>query len=371
MAEPWVLLSKPLRAPYRDGTSVLVRNLLRRLPPERSVTYFGDPSAPVRPHGDRVLPAAAMGWQPRALDKAAMLARLVGPGLARNPIHAFFAANRSSSLVLGALQRLPRRRVVLHTLPASAGAEAIVRWLDRLDAVIVTSDHGRERLVEAGLSEERVRRIYPGVEPAELAGATEPTGEPLDRRRVVLFAGDLDPAVVERLVAVARVLEREPTWRLELAVRPKADRDAELRRRLAARLGPAIERGRVRLRGEVEDMPALLRSAAIQLYLADHARRKVDIPFALLEGMAAGVPVAVVDAPPVAEVLALGDLHGTPAGLRLPAHDPDAGAEALAELLSRPAELGALGAGARALVCDHFSAQAMARQYQHEHARLA
>lgn len=367
MPEPWVLLSKPLRPPYRDGTSVLVRNLLRRLPPARAVVYFGDPGAPVRPHGDRVLAAAAMGWQPHALDKAAMLARLVGPGLARHPIHAFFAANRSSSLVLGALQRLPRRRVVLHTLPASAGAEALVRWLDRLDAVIVTSDHGRQRLVEAGLAEARVRRIYPGVEPEPDALA----GEPLERRRTVLFAGDLDPAVVERLVAVARGLARSPEWRLELAVRPKAYRDAELRRTLAERLGPAIAAGRVRLRGEVEDMPALVRSAAIQLYLADHARRKVDIPFALLEGMAAGVPVAVVDAPPVAEVLALGDLHQMPAGLRLPAHDPNAGADALVELLSRPAELAALGAGARALSCDHFSAQAMARQYQHEHARLA
>jgi glycosyltransferase involved in cell wall biosynthesis len=368
VAEPWVLLSKPLRPPYRDGTSVLVRNLLRRLDPTRPVTYFGDPRAPVRPAGDRVLPAAAMAWQPGGLEKAVMLARLLAPGIVRHPIHAFFAANRSSSLVLDALARLPRRRTVLHTLPASAGAEAIVRWLDRLDGVIVTSDHGRQRLVEAGLAEARVRRIYPGVEPEE---DPEPAREPLDRRRVVLFAGDLDPAVVERLVAVARVLERHPEWRLELAVRPKADRDAELRRALAQRLAPAIERGRVRLRAEVEDMPALLRSAAIQLYLADHARRKVDIPFALLEGMAAGVPVAVVDAPPVAEILALGDLHGTPAGLRLPAHDPDAGAEALAELLSRPAELCALGAGARALVCDHFSAQAMAQQYQHEHARLA
>jgi glycosyltransferase involved in cell wall biosynthesis len=365
VAEPWVLLSKPLRPPYRDGTSVLVRNLLRHLPPAQPLVYFGDPRAPVRPRGDRVLAAAAMGWQPGALDKAVMLARLLGPGLARNPIHAFFAANRSSSVVLGALQRLPRRRVVLHTLPASAGAEAIVRWLDRLDGVIVSSDHGRQRLVEAGLSEDRVRRIYPGVE------LPEPGGEPLSQRRTVLFAGDLDPAVVERLVAVARALEPLPQWRLEIAARPKADRDAALRRALRQRLGPALARGRVRLRGEVEDMPALLGRSAIQLYLADHARRKVDIPFALLEGMAAGVPVAVVDAAPVAELCTLGDRHGTPGALRLSARDPDAGAEALAELVQRPAALAALGAGARALVCDHFTAQAMARQYEREHARAS
>lgn len=365
MAEPWVLLSKPLRPPYRDGTSVLVRNLVRRLPASSPAVYFGDPTAPVRPEGDRVLSAAAMGYQPGALEKAVMLARLLGPGLARRPIHAFFAANRSSSLVLGALQRLPRRRVVLHTLPASAGAEAIARSLDRLDGVIVTSDHGRARLLEAGLSPDRVRRIYPGV---ELPPAT---GEPLGERRTVLFAGDLDLAVVERLVAVARALAPLPEWCLEIAARPKADHDAALRRTLHERLGPAIARGRVRLRGEVADMPALQARASIQLYLADHARRKVDIPFALLEGMAAGVPVAVVDAPPVAELWALGERHGTQGCVRLPAHDPDAGADALAELLPRSAALTALGAGARALVCDHFTAAAMAEQYQREHQRVS
>jgi glycosyltransferase involved in cell wall biosynthesis len=359
----WVLLSKPLVPPLRDGTSVLVHNLLRHLPASFPAVYFGDPKAPVRPRGDRVLPAAAMAWQPGVLDKAAMLARLLGPGLARRPIHAFFAANRSSSLVLAALQRLPRRRVVLHTLPASSGAEVIVRSLARLDGVIVTSDWGRARLLAAGLSEDRVHRIYPGVElPAT-------TGEPLAARRTVLFAGDLDPDVAERLVAVARALEPLDDWCLEIAARPKAERDAEVRRALQARLGPALARGRVRLVGEVPDMPARFGRAAIQLYLAEHARRKVDIPFALLEGMAAGVPVAVVDALPVAELVALGARHGTPGALALPARSPAAAAEALAELLQSPARLATLGAGARRLVCDHFTAAAMAAQYQRQYER--
>lgn len=359
----WVLLSKPLRAPLRDGTSVLVHNLVRHLPASTSVAYFGDPQAPLRPRGDRVLGAAAMAYQPRALDKAAMLARLLAPGLVRRPIHAFFAANRSSSLVLGLLQRLPRRRVVLHTLPASAGAEALAPQLDRLDGVIVTSDHGRERLIEAGLAEDRVRRIYPGVELPAAAGTA------LAQRRTVLFAGDLDAAVVARLVAIAAALERlDEGWCLEIAARPKAERDAELRRELQGRLQPALARGHVRLQGEVADLPARIERAAVQLYLADHARRKVDIPFALLEGMAAGVPVAVVDAPPVAELVALGARHGTPGALPLP-RDASAGAEALCELLCRPTRLAALGVGARALVCDHFTAAAMAQQYLREYER--
>ncbi len=365
-ARAWVLLSKPLRAPLRDGTSVLVHNLVRRLPASLALAYFGDPHAPLRSAGDRVLPAAAMAYQPRALDKAAMLARLLSPALARLPIHAFFAANRSSSLVLGLLQRVPRRRVVLHTLPASAGAEAIAPQLARLDRVIVTSDHGRQRLLEAGLAEDRVRRIYPGVElPAT-------TGPALAERRTVLFAGDLDAAVAERLVAIADALGRlDDGWCLEIAARPKAERDAEVRRELHARLQPAIDRGHVQLAGEVADLPARLERAAVQLYLADHARRKVDLPFALLEGMAAGVPVAVVDAQPVAELVTLGDRHGTAGALALPAADATAGAEALCELLQSPLRLAGLGVGARALVCDHFTAAAMAEQYVHEYERCS
>lgn len=367
MAEPapWVWLCKPLVPPYRDGTSVLVRNIVRHLPPSWPAIYFGDPSAPMRAEGDRVLVARAMGYQPAALDKATMLMRLMAPGLARRPVHAFFAANRTSSLMLGMLGRLPRRRVVLHTLPGSAGAEVLVERLGRLDGVIVTSDHGRARLVEAGLHEDRVRRIHPGVELPPVAGL------PLPERRVVLFAGDLDPHVVSCLVAVAQALASCPGYRLEIAARPKAHRDAALRDELCRALGPAIADGRARVRGEIDDMPALVESAALQLYLADHALRKVDLPLALLEGMAAGVPVALVDAPPVRELWEVGQRHGLQGCVRLPAHDPATAADAVVGLLQRPAELAALGAGARALVGACFSAAEMAAQYQREHERVS
>ncbi|MCA9706516.1 MAG: glycosyltransferase [Myxococcales bacterium] len=334
---PWILLCKPVRAPFRDGTSVLVRNMLQAMPADVPLAYFGDPAAPVRAAGDEVLPAGAMAYQPRLVDKARMLGRLATPRLSRLPIHSFFAANRASSQALEVLRRVPRRRAVMQTLPASTGAPAVARWLGRLDRVIVTSEWGRRSLVEAGLGEDRVARIYPGIDvPEALAGP------PVDQRRTILFAGDLDPEVGERLIEVARALRGAPQWRLEIATRPKGEAHAQVRRHLEQTLGAAIEGGQVSLLGEVPQMTELFDRAALQLYLASHARRKVDLPLVLLEGLARGVPVAIVDAQPVGELLAVARDRQQEIGLALdPARFGDAAASLL-EALDDPARLRAM-----------------------------
>ena len=159
----WVLVCKPIRAPFRDGTSVLVRNLLQAMPAEVELIYFGDPAAPIRGSSDRVVAATGMRYQPSLSDKARLLGHLLTPSLSRAPLHSFFAANRASSRALDVLARVPRRRPTMQTLPASTGAEALAGLLDRLDRVVVTSDWGRRRLIEAGVGADRVARIYPGV----------------------------------------------------------------------------------------------------------------------------------------------------------------------------------------------------------------
>ena len=71
MVDPrWLLLCKPLRAPLRDGTTVLAAALVRALPPELEVAYLGDSDAPLRPGLDRVIPAAAIGYAPGLRDRA-------------------------------------------------------------------------------------------------------------------------------------------------------------------------------------------------------------------------------------------------------------------------------------------------------------
>ena len=356
---PWVLLCKPVRAPFRDGTSVLVRNLLRQLPAEVATVYFGDPAAPVRPRGDRVVRAIAMAYQPSLVDKVKMLGKLMAPGMTRLPIHSFFAPNRASAHALDLLRRLPRRRPVLQTLPASTGVGSVAHVLARFDRVVVTSEWGRAQLLAARVAENRVVVVYPGVEVHD-----EPPGAPLGERRSVLFAGDLDDEVGARLLDVAAALRGAEGWCLEIATRPKGDRYAQVRARLQAELDDAIAAGRVRMVDEVHDMNELYDRAALQLYLASHARRKVDIPFVLLEGMARGVPVAVVDRPPVSELLSVADDAGLPIGLRLDPGRFREAADAIAAAAADPASLQRASAGALALTRSRFSAQEMAARYR-------
>ena len=363
---PWVLLCKPVRAPFRDGTSVLVRNMLRRMPPEVELYYFGDPAAPVRTAGDQIVAATAMSYQPSLRDKVVMLAHMATPRLSKLPIHSFFAANKNSSRALDLLRRFPRRRPVLQTLPASTGAEALSDLFNRLDRVIVTSSWGREKLISAGVADSRVVRVYPGVELPDAA-----PGLPVQERRALLFAGDLDPDVGERLIAIARALEHIEGWRLEIATRPKGEDHARVLRKLEQTLGAARDAGRVKILGEVSSMNELFDAAAMQLYLATHARKKVDIPFVLLEGMARGVPVAIVDADPARELLSVASEQGLEIGLSLdPQRFADA-ADSIVAAIDDPARLASMGAAARRVVLERFSAAEMAASYGDHYRELS
>src|SRR5690606_10653798 len=98
--------------------------------------------------------------------------------------------------------------------------------------------------------------------------------------RRALYAGDLDPTTARRLVACARALDADQLqpWRLTIASRPKGEGDAEARALIRAQLGKQLASGRVELLGQVDDFEALVRSCGCQLYVADHVRKKVDLP---------------------------------------------------------------------------------------------
>ena len=130
----WLVLSKPLRAPLRDGTTVLASTLVRSLPAARECAYLGDPDAPLRPGLDRVLPAGHVGYAPGLVDKARLFATLVDPRLRDLDVHLFFSPNRASQSVLAAVRRFSSKRRFVQTIPASEGAEAHVGALRSLDA---------------------------------------------------------------------------------------------------------------------------------------------------------------------------------------------------------------------------------------------
>ncbi len=361
----WLVLSKPLRAPLRDGTTVLASTLVRSLPADRECAYLGDPNAPLRLGLDRVLPAAHVGYAPGLFDRARLLGTLVDPRLKALDVHLFFSPNRASSSVLAAVRRFGGRRRFVQTIPASEGAEAHVAALRGLDAIIVTSDDARVRLERAGLEHPRLRCIHPGVD-LPTHGVVDPFGS-----QRLLYAGDLDDDVATRVIALGTFLARPEfaRWRLTLACRPKGDGDAAARARVRRELADPIADGRVEVLAEVDDMDALLRSASLQLYLADHTRRKVDLPLVLLEGLARGVGLAALDVAPVSEIFDVADAEGLAVGLRLP-RDPDQAAMAIAAAAIDGGRVRAWGAAARSLVERRFSAAGMAARHVQLYAEL-
>ena len=362
---PWLLVSKPLRPPFRDGSTVLVRNLVDALPVARRVAYFGDPGAPIRDGSDRVLAGAATGYAPGLRHKAAILRRLMDREHRTLPVCFFFTPNRTTSSVLAGLRRLQPRRLILQSVTSSHEVERFADSLRDLDAVAVASETTRQRLCDAGLDAEQVVCIRPGIEIGEPRRAAPP--EP-----ILIYAGDLDGGVVPYLVALARMLDRPELRRFTLVVatRPKGEQYAAAHSELRRGLAEAVARGRVRILGEVDDMPALLRRAALQLFVADHVRNKVDLPLTLLEGMAIGVPVFMRRFSPVDEIFALAERHRLNPGLCLDGDSPQRFAAALAETLADDAALLRFGRDARALAEREFTATKMATAYDELFASL-
>src|SRR5690606_33330666 len=112
----WIFVSKPVRPPFRDGTTVLVRSLIRALPPQLELTYFGDAADALRPGRDRIIDAPPMGYAPGMLEKARILRALASPRRLGVPLHFFFTPNRITSLVLATLRRLQPRRVMVQSV---------------------------------------------------------------------------------------------------------------------------------------------------------------------------------------------------------------------------------------------------------------
>ncbi|MGX6449843.1 glycosyltransferase, partial [Patulibacter sp. S7RM1-6] len=127
--------------------------------------------------------------------------------------------------------------------------------------------------------------------------------------------------------------------------------------RLAAELGVA---DRVDLLGRREDVPRVLAAADVGLLPSDHE----NLPLAMLEYMAAGLPVVATDVGGVTDAVASG-VHG----LLVPAGDAPAMAAALTRTLDDPAATAARVDAARARHREAFTWDAVAAAVEREYLR--
>jgi glycosyltransferase involved in cell wall biosynthesis len=398
-----MLVSRPVIGPVFDGGPALLRELIPALPAE-PCDYFGDPRRPLRPRGrgDGLLrvPRLPGGRGAEVLERAAIGAALIAREHRRQPVHLFFAPgpltervaagvaatpeplSRSvgltlraasgarsifkvaSSVLRGRKRAHERPSPVLQTLTCAAGLEGCAHMLEVLDGVVALSGHTRDRLIGSGVAAERVHQIYPGVDVSEAAAIENPAR--LHARRGIIYAGELDAGAADRLIELARTLS-EPAlrgWTLIIACRPDQIIEHEERSRLSRELAGAIGAGRVELRGEVDDMPALLRRCAIQLFVADEVHRRLDIPLVLLEGLREGLALVALDRAPIRELFTTADGRGREIGARVdPTVGPQGVVKAVHDLCEHPEAMIVISHDCVALVRDAFSAARMGADY--------
>ena len=282
------------------------------------------------------------------------------------------AGGARPKLVLTAHDVLPRE-------PRPGQLAAQRRLYERVDAVVVHSEHGRRRLTgELGLAREHVHVIAHGVlRPWEgLAGAA---GEAPQGRAalppefgevegpVVLFLGLLRPykGLDVLLEAWQTTADREGGAgmrgaELWIVGMPRMELDSL---RTAARAAERAGAGRVRLLPRFVsgvETGAFMRRASLVVL----PYREIDQSGVLFTALGAGKPLLLSDAGGFPEVAATGAARTVRAG------DPAALAAALAELLGDDRALAEMARRARDAVAGPYSWEAIARAHLELYERL-
>jgi glycosyltransferase involved in cell wall biosynthesis len=249
----------------------------------------------------------------------ATIAALLVPGLRVVAVEHLPLPSRSRAAHL--LKRATSRRLAAHVTVSEATADSIAR--------------------EAGLRRERMLVVRNGV--SEPAGGSMELDLP---RPAVGGMGRLDrqkgfDVLVDALAMLSGVSA--------VVAGEGPERDALERR--------AHDRGvvdRLRLLPWTEETGPLLR--ALDLFVLPS--RYEGLPLALLEAMAAGIPIVAADVGAVSEAVVAGT-----SGLLVPPDDPPALAAAIRQLLDDEAARKRLGAGAREAWRSQFTAERMQESY--------
>lgn len=247
------------------------------------------------------------------------------------------------------------------------------RVLSRLGVPVVAVSEDLARYLAQGLAipRERIRLVHNGIpmlkravgdpgtaQAARRSSASEHTSAAVDRAEIrravglpdagvlILAVGNLYP--VKDHATLLRALPELPGARVAIAGR--GDEEPKLRQ-LAAELG--IET-RVHLLGLRDDVDRLL--AAADLFV--QPSRSEGLPLAVLEAMAAGLPVVATQVGGMAEAVVDGET-----GILVEPARPDELARALRLLLESEALRTRMGRAARARAEAEFSVETMARRY--------
>jgi glycosyltransferase involved in cell wall biosynthesis len=186
--------------------------------------------------------------------------------------------------------RLGARRDVF--MPERSSAQQRLQRLAYLFAhrVVANSGAAAERLIEEGIADWRVVRIANGIDIARFE-----TRAPTNRRRVITMVANLRPGKGHEVLlrAAARMLRRIPDLRFQIV--GDGPRRAELEREAAAlRVSAQVE-----FLGHRADVPQILRDSDVFAFPSFMEAS----PNAVLEAMAAGLPIVATRVGGIPEVI--------------------------------------------------------------------
>ncbi len=298
-------------------------------------------------------------------NAAALLFRL--PAMLRKDrvsiIHAYLPAPNVIGSVVGLLARVPVRVVSKRGLCAYKAGRPLLSSLENLanrlaSCVLVNSDAVRRDVerTETGWSG-KIRRIYNGVEPIEPWNRAEreafrsregiPAGSPL----VVTVSNFFPYKGHDTLVRAAGLLQPAfPEVRLALVGRDAGTLAAVRRQGAEAGLSETLL-----FPGARSDVADFLRAADLFV----HPSREEGFSNAILEAMAAGLPVVAFDVGGNSEAVVDGET-----GLLVPPDDHGKLADAIASLLRDPDRARAMGEAGRRRAIERFPVTGMIREIE-------
>lgn len=363
-----LMLSGPVEPPWTRSDKNLVRSLannLERYRP-RVLTHIGGPST-LRPHVE-----TEPAWGARA-DRRTPVGRRIGlfgqllGETDADLVHLCWPADVLVSTVVKAACRA-RNLPLVHSLVRAPRTTLGIHRTVASDHVVCLSQETERRLHREGLH--GAVWIPPGVERAEETSESQremtkarlglPQGVPL-----IIYAGDYVHAYAARTVAatVPRVI-RQANAHFVMACRIRDPSERSEERRLREALFADGLASHVSFLNEVDDFGSLLSAADIQIFPADSANQRLDMPMVLLEGLMRETATVVANKPPFGELVAPG------AAIGVPSMNPVSLAFAIVELLRDPKRRRELAKAGQAVVERQFDIRAVARQYEELYDRV-
>jgi glycosyltransferase involved in cell wall biosynthesis len=212
--------------------------------------------------------------------------------------------------------------------------------------IIGNSAAAVEQLIEEGVADWRIVQIANGLDVSRF-----PPRQPRPRLRVVTTVANLRPGKGHEVLleAAARVVRRVPDVHFQIV--GDGPRRAELEQQAAALRISA----QVSFLGHSSDVPAVLQQTDVFAFPSFMEAS----PNAVMEAMAAGLPVVATRVGGIPEVIEDGR-----SGVLVPPHDDRALAAGILRLIARPDLAARMGEAARQTVEARFSFERMVGEFQ-------